>query len=95
MAGNRKDDNQKAIEQFVRDIGGHFIDCTGDTRLGFDGLILYRGRTYITEVKDGSKPPSRRRLTDNEERRKACVEATGNAYYVVETVNDVMAMLGL
>jgi hypothetical protein len=32
-----------------------------------DLLVGYRGHNWLLEVKDGNKPPSRRRLTDDEQ----------------------------
>lgn len=62
----RIDANQPMIVQTLRDVGAsveplHFVGG------GFPDLAVgFRGQTFLLEIKDGSKPPSRRRLTDDE-----------------------------
>lgn len=68
----RVDANQALIVQTLRDIGAsveplHFVGR------GFpDVLVGFRGTNYLLEIKDGSKPPSRRKLTDDEKQWHQC-----------------------
>ena len=62
----RKDDNQDEIVDALRAIGAtvqtlHQLGCGVP-----DLLVGWRGANLLLEVKDGSKPPSRRRLTKDE-----------------------------
>lgn len=64
----RIDDNHVAV---VTALGG--MGCTVQTLAAVgdgcvDLLVGYRGKTYLVEIKDGSKSPSRRKLTAAQER---------------------------
>jgi hypothetical protein len=64
MRAARVDANQAEIVAALRKAG---CDVTPTHRAGegFPDLAVgYRGATYLLEVKDGSKPPSERALTD-------------------------------
>jgi hypothetical protein len=89
---SRKDANQNSIARTVEELGGAFIDLTDSANAGFDGLIVIGGRVFIAEVKDGAKPPSARKLTDNEQRRRAQLEGLGITYNVIETHEDVLRL---
>ena len=55
----RSDDNRNAIVGALRAVG-----CTVyDLRRPVDLLVGVAGRTGLVEIKDGSKPPSRRKHT--------------------------------
>ncbi len=65
---SRVDANQPEIVQALRDCGA-IVKHTHTIGKGFPDLIVgYRGVNYLLEVKDGSKPPSARKLTDDEQR---------------------------
>jgi len=63
----RVDGNQSSLVAELRKIGA----CVYPTHTvggGFPDLVVaYCGRNYLVEVKDPSKPPSRRRLTKEEQ----------------------------
>jgi hypothetical protein len=60
----RTDANQAAIVAALRAAGCSVLDTSSLGR-GFPDLVVgTQGRTLLVEVKDGSKPPSARRLTD-------------------------------
>jgi hypothetical protein len=90
----RKDGNQSSIAQALARVGASFIDTTKDPTLGFDGLILYRGRVFIAELKNPEQPASARQLTDGEQKRKQQCEAHGVAYNVIEDVNAALRLIG-
>ena len=90
---NRVDANQKKIVTALRQLRAEWIPTSGDPKIGFDGIVCYRGMVYIVEIKDGSLPPSRRVLTEVEAERRRRIEAHGCKYWVIEDVEDVLDML--
>lgn len=86
----RKDDNQIEIEAAFRACGFEVADTSrlGD---GFPDLTVYRpaNGVLLVEVKDGSKPPSARKLTPAEAdfARRFPVK-------LVESVDDVLTLAG-
>lgn len=79
----RTDDNHAAVVDALRKAGAvvRSLAKVGDGCP--DLLVGYRGRTLLLEVKDGSKPPSARRLTADEER--FFDEWTGGPLAIVES----------
>ena len=67
MAGRhyarRVDGNQSEVRQALEAIGCSVCDLSGVGGGVNDLLIGYRGKNVLIEVKDGSKPPSARKLT--------------------------------
>jgi hypothetical protein len=90
----RKDANHKAIVDALRRVGGHWIDTTGDPSTGLDGIAVYRGVVHLCEIKDGSKPPSARKLTDREMTRKVEVEARGVKYNIIVSEEAMLKLIG-
>jgi len=90
---NRTDDSQSDIVLAIRKLGGDWIPCSGDPKIGFDGLILWRGKSLICEIKNGALSPSQRKLTDREAKRKAQCEARGVPYLVIESVDQAVETL--
>lgn len=81
-APKRTDANQGEIVDALRAVGAT-VTSTHMIGGGFPDLYVgYRGDNYLLEVKDGSKPPSRRKLTPDEEKWHS--ECQG----YVEIVND-------
>ena len=83
----RVDKNQKSIVELLRSYGAVVIHCH-TLKNAFDLLVLYKGKTFIVEVKDGNKP-----LTDGEKRCKELVESAGVTYFVVKNCDDALALL--
>lgn len=94
MGRKRKDDNHGEITRALERCGFCVIDMTGDPSVGFDVLVVGKGIKEIAEIKDGSKPPSARRLTNGEEKRKAQIESKGCAYRVWESVDEALRCMG-
>lgn len=64
----RTDANQQQIVAALRKMGVR-VWITSDFGRGAPDLVLgYRGRNYLIEIKDGSKPSSARKLTQDEEK---------------------------
>lgn len=88
----RKDANHGAIVQAFERLGCSVIDVSA-TPCGFDIIVGYGGLTMPVEIKDGTKPPSARKLTKNE--KKVHDYWTGGARVVkdidgvAETVNTL------
>jgi len=87
---NRIDENQSIIVDALRKSGAYVrIVTMGD---GVPDLLVgYKGYTLLLEVKDGDKAPSKRKLTDAEQ--KFFDEWTGGLLAVVESVEDALAIL--
>jgi hypothetical protein len=83
----RRDDNEKEIVFALRKAGAYvtFVDTPCDLIVG------YQGRTIMLEVKDGSKPPSARKLTPNEQ--KFHDDWTGGELYVVTCIEEALDRL--
>lgn len=90
----RVDDNQGEIVRALRRIGVYVIDCS-HVGSGFpDLLCAYRGRWTLVEIKDGDKPPSRRKLTSDQVIFHAEAMAKGCKVHVVENVEQAVKLLG-
>jgi len=64
----RTDENQREIVDTFRKCGG-VVFCTHDVGKGFPDLVLsFKGRLWLIEVKNGSKPPSAQKLTVSEKK---------------------------
>lgn len=90
----RVDANQAEIVAVLRKLGAVVI-LTSQLKNAFDFIVCYRGQTYLCEVKDGTKPPSARKLTEGEMKCKEAVESVGVKYHVIESVTQALEMLGI
>lgn len=64
----RTDRNQAEIVDALRKVGCA-VAHTHMVGNGFPDIVVSRdGKTYLLEIKDGTKPPSRRGLTPDEQR---------------------------
>jgi hypothetical protein len=85
----RRDNGEQDIIKAMR-AEGAFVKAINDEG-AFDLLCCYNGRTLLLEIKDGSKPPSARRLTSAEQ--KFHDEWPGNNLYIVNSVDEALALL--
>ena len=61
----RRDDNHAPVVQAMERVGATVKDTSQVA--GFcDVVVGFRGETRLVEIKDGSKPPSARKLTPDE-----------------------------
>lgn len=88
---NRVDGNQAAIVKLIRQLGAVWIPCVPP--FGADGLVLWRKTVFIVEIKDSAQPPSKRRLTENEQKLKNLVTSAGCSYLVWESEADALDSL--
>jgi len=67
MKHGRVDANQPDIVQKLRDTG-HSVLCLGNFGLPVDVLVGRNGKNMLMEIKDENQPPSKRKLTDDEQK---------------------------
>lgn len=94
----RTDANQTAIVAALREIGASVVSLADIGNGCPDLLVGFRGVTLLLEVKDGSKPPSKRKLTPDEKEffetwrgkppRIVCDPDDAIAYVISETAED-------
>lgn len=90
----RLDDNQGQVVTWLRKFGAwvQSLAAVGDGCP--DLLVIYRGRVYLLEVKDGAKRPSARRLTEAELAWHAGAREAGGEVLVVESVYGALLAIG-
>lgn len=86
------DANQPGIVCELRQVPGVTVAVTSAAGDGFPDLVVgFRSRSYLIEIKDPAKSPSRRKLTPAQEQFHA--EWRGQVD-VAETTNDVLKIIG-
>jgi hypothetical protein len=88
----RVDANQPEIVAALRQVGASVQHLHHVGQGCPDILVGFQGINYLMEIKDGSKPPSRRRLTKDEADWFA--QWNGQAS-IVENVDDALRVIGL
>lgn len=90
MSPKRVDANQAQIVRILRDMGCSVAHMHELGKGAPDILVGFRGENFIFEIKDPDKPPSQRRLTEDEEkwhtRWKGQVNTVLYAYDIVEII---------
>ena len=84
------DANQKEIVESLRKMGATVQSLAQLGRGVPDLLVGFRGYNLIMEIKDGSKRPSERQLTDDE---KAWHYAWAGTIWIVESVREAVVIL--
>jgi hypothetical protein len=88
----RKDTNHKEIVKVLKDCGITVWDAA-HIGGGFPDLVIsHKGKLMLLEIKDGSKPPSARKLTDDEAKFHA--KFHGHCH-VIESVDDILRLIGV
>lgn len=86
------DANQPEIVDALRSAGATVKPCHAVGE-GFPDLAVgYRGVNYLIEVKDGSKPPSARKLTGPQESWHA---TWAGQVVIVKNVDEALAAIGV
>jgi hypothetical protein len=88
----RTDDNQTEIVDALRKVGCSVQSLAMVGQGVPDILVGFRGRNWLFEIKDGSKPPSRRNLTNDEETWHLRWDGQVK---VIESVDDVLRYMDL
>ncbi len=94
MIFKRIDKNQPEIVKAFRQLGCQ-VAITSSVGHGFPDLIVGRPakqKLLMVEIKDGSKPPSARKLTQDEETFR---DAWAGSYVVVESISDAVRTVSL
>lgn len=86
----RTDSNHAEVRDFLRK-AGCVVEDTSDVGRGFPDLLVKtpKGAVLLVEIKDGSKPPSRRFLTEDE---RAVAVRWGESYRVVYDLAGAAAL---
>ena len=85
----RVDENQSDIVEKFRGMG-YSVAITSSLGGGFPDIVVGKyGVTVLVEIKDGAKPPSKRKLTEDEQRFH---DSWRGAACVVECEEDVEAL---
>jgi hypothetical protein len=81
------DDNHAEIVATFRRLG-YSVRSTATLGKGFPDIIAGKwGHNYLCEIKDGSKPPSARKLTEDEE---TFWQEWRGSIHLIESVQDVI-----
>lgn len=88
------DRSQETIVNALRDVGATWIATSGDPRIGFDGIAIFRGHVFLVEIKNADDPPSAQALTKREQQRRWEVERAGVTYHVWMTADEALVAIG-
>lgn len=86
----RTDDNQAEIVAALRKIGATVQPLHTVGKGCPDLLVCFRRKLYLMEIKDGAKPASERRLTDDQAR---WIGEWGGPVQIVKSPEDAIASL--
>lgn len=87
------DRNQPEIVTALRRIGADVFSLAAVGCGIPDLLVGFRGATFLLEIKDGSKPPSARQLTDDQVEWHAAWR--GGRCVVVSNITEALAAIGV
>ena len=90
MRAAKVDANQPEIVQALRTVGAtvlhiHMVPKSADIVVG------YRGMNYILEIKDENQPPSKRRLTPDEQEFH---DTWRGSVHTVKNIGEALAVIG-
>ncbi len=88
----RRDANHSEIVNYLRSLGC-FVHDISELKNCADIVVLYKGRIFYGEIKDGTKPLSQRKLTEGEIAFKNEIEKYGGLYFVIESKEDVLKII--
>ena len=93
MKARRKDANHNEITRTLVQVGAELLE-TYQLPAALDVFVAYRGVWTLLEIKDGSKPPSARKLTEDEAATVARIARTGAPVHVVTTPDEALKAIG-
>lgn len=89
----RQDSNHGAVVEGLRAVGAHVTDTSG-VGDGFPDIVVgYRGRWFVIEIKDGTLPPSERKLTPPQKKWHTEVQQHAPAH-VANSLEDALLIIG-
>ena len=95
MIAAKVDANQAEIVRYLRAIPGCKVAITSMVGNGFPDIVVgWMGRNYLFEIKDGAKPPSKRKLTPAERKFHKQWEHAGQID-IVTCIEDAWNVLGI
>jgi len=86
------DSNQPEIVKALRKIGATVL-ITSQLKNAFDILVGYRGKLFIIEIKDGTLPPSKRKLSPGENKCKKNFGRVGVTYHIANSVDEALNII--
>ena len=89
----RVDENQENVVKALRAVGASVQTLAAVGKGVPDLLVGYQGKTILLEVKDGRKPPSARRLTEDQLKWHGAWR--GGPLAVVDGPDAALRMLGV
>ena len=92
MRRARVDANQPEIVDAFRKMGAYVFHVHTIPN-GCDVIICYLGVTVAVEIKDGSRPPSERKLTEGEEKFMIGWTGVGGKWAKVESIEDAKGLI--
>lgn len=89
-----KDGNHQRLVKVLEAHGCAVVDLASHPTLGVDLFVFHRGTGgfAFTEVKDSSKPPSKRQLTPREAEFRDLCHATGMGWRLIQTDKDAVRL---
>lgn len=86
------DDNHVEIRDAAKKMGAGWLDVH-QLKNCCDAFMAYKGVTVAIEIKDGNKPPSRRKLTEGERKFSEGWVATGGKFAVIESIEQLRVLM--
>lgn len=86
MRAARVDANQPEIVKAFRDLGWSVL-IISQLKNCCDIVVAKEGCTLLVEIKDGSKPPSKQKLTDGESK---FLSTWKGEWHIVKSIDDVV-----
>jgi hypothetical protein len=87
----RVDENQPKIVKVLRGVGATVLHLHTLGQGAPDICVGWRGRNYLMEIKDGAKPPSKRKLTADE---VVFFDTWAGQVSVVNDENEALQLIG-
>ena len=89
----KTDRNHAEVAHAITQCGAWVIDCSAVGQGFPDLLVSHRGKLMMVEIKDGSKPPSARKLTPSQVEFHARAKANGVPVHIVETLEQAIELV--
>ena len=89
----RVDENQLAIVQALRKIGACVIDLSAAGRGVMDLLVCYRGRVWMVEIKNPTKPKGDQMLKPAQIKLHKAIGDAGCEVHIVRNVDEAIALV--
>lgn len=88
----RTDANHSVVIEALRRCGWFVLDCSRVGHGFFDAIVCRRGRVVFAEIKDGTKPASRQRLTASEGAMHEDFRRAGAEVVILRSVEEAIRL---